>query len=206
MVLLWNRIKHFGILFFSSHKRSTLRRYTVPLVVITVIVVFNYWLRIFISENTFHLLPLLIIVSAGYGGFGPGILATACVAVLDTFLFIPSNENFLSSYNTISTIILIVEGIIISLISEAKRQADAKKDEFIGFASHELKNPLATIQGYAQLLQKYTVASEKVTGIGKSIEEQTKRAALLINELLDITKIETGKLAYHKETVVLREL
>lgn len=69
-----------------------------------------------------------------------------------------------------------------------------KKDEFIGFASHELKTPLTTINGYLQLAEKNPeLAKDFIPRIGK----QVSRLSAIISDLLDISKIQAGKLDLH---------
>ncbi|HEX2630449.1 MAG TPA: PAS domain S-box protein, partial [Chitinophagaceae bacterium] len=69
-----------------------------------------------------------------------------------------------------------------------------KKDEFIGFASHELKTPLTTISGYLQLAEKNPELSKDfIPRIGK----QVSRLSAIIADLLDLSKIQAGKLGLH---------
>jgi PAS domain S-box-containing protein len=69
-----------------------------------------------------------------------------------------------------------------------------KKDEFIGFASHELKTPLTTISGYLQLAEKTPeLAKDFLPRIGK----QVNRLSAIISDLLDISKIHAGRLDLH---------
>jgi PAS domain S-box-containing protein len=69
-----------------------------------------------------------------------------------------------------------------------------KKDEFIGFASHELKTPLTTISGYLQLAEKNPeMAKDFIPRIGK----QVNRLSAIISDLLDLSKIQAGKLDLH---------
>jgi PAS domain S-box-containing protein len=69
-----------------------------------------------------------------------------------------------------------------------------KKDEFIGFASHELKTPLTTISGYLQLAEKDPeMAKDFIPRIGK----QVNRLSAIISDLLDLSKIQAGKLDLH---------
>jgi PAS domain S-box-containing protein len=70
-------------------------------------------------------------------------------------------------------------------------ELNAKKDEFISFASHELKTPLTTISGYLQLAEK---APESASNFLPKINKQVVRLSAIINDLLDISKIQAGKL------------
>lgn len=76
---------------------------------------------------------------------------------------------------------------------EEQKQAIKRKDEFISMASHELKTPLTSIQGYVQLLRQ--MISDD--GLRKYVDRaviQVKKLDMLVSDLLDISKIESGKL------------
>lgn len=73
---------------------------------------------------------------------------------------------------------------------------NAKKDEFIGLASHELKTPLTSIQGYLDILERI-ITDEKARNYLQKSRHQLKRVHALIAELLDVSKIEAGKLPLH---------
>ncbi|MEI9806984.1 MAG: histidine kinase dimerization/phospho-acceptor domain-containing protein [Bacteroidota bacterium] len=65
----------------------------------------------------------------------------------------------------------------------------ARKDEFISFASHELKTPLTTISGYLQLVESSPdLASDFLPRISK----QVKRLSAIIGDLLDISKMQAA--------------
>ncbi|GAC1314383.1 MAG: hypothetical protein NVSMB24_38950 [Mucilaginibacter sp.] len=80
---------------------------------------------------------------------------------------------------------------------------DERKTNFLTIASHELKTPLTSIKGYTQLaynLNKEGKHSKVGLFLGK-IDEQTNKLSHLIGELMDLSKIETGKLNIHKQRV-----
>lgn len=66
-----------------------------------------------------------------------------------------------------------------------------KKDEFIGFVSHELKTPLTTISGYIQLAKQQP---NLPPDIAEKISKQIVRLNGIISDLLDISRIQAGKL------------
>ncbi len=84
-----------------------------------------------------------------------------------------------------------------------QRELEQKKDEFIGIASHELKTPVTTIKGFTQIFQKYLANSNGdkkfIQYLGK-MNEQLDRLTKLINDLLNVSKIRSGKLELHLET------
>lgn len=79
------------------------------------------------------------------------------------------------------------------------RLLDEKKNEFISVASHELKTPLTSLSAFTKLALNIAVteSSEKVQRYLEKIDHQTHKLHLLIQQLLDITRIESGKLDYN---------
>lgn len=88
---------------------------------------------------------------------------------------------------------------IVQDISERKafdrvrQQADARKDEFISVMSHEIKTPLANIKSYVQLLEREINHTEKFYPFVQKTGKHIKRLERLISDLLDITKMNSGK-------------
>jgi PAS domain S-box-containing protein len=92
-------------------------------------------------------------------------------------------------------------------ISERKH-LEQQKDEFIGIASHELKTPVTSIKAYTQLLEnKFRKAGDEKTALFlMKVNAQLDKLTILIGDLLDITKIETGKLEFHEDFFDFNEL
>ena len=79
---------------------------------------------------------------------------------------------------------------------EARRQAEEAnrmKDEFLATVSHELRTPLNAILGWARLLSGRKLDSESTERGLKSIEQNAKAQAQLIEDLLDVSRIISGK-------------
>lgn len=76
--------------------------------------------------------------------------------------------------------------------------SEARKDEFLSIASHELRTPLTGIKAYNQLLQR-TLESEKSKDLAAKEEVQVHRLEKLINDLLDVSRINAGKIIYSTE-------
>ena len=97
------------------------------------------------------------------------------------------------------------ESIVISIAAQAAISLDNaklfeevialndKKDEFIGLASHELKTPLASINGYLQILGRLIKDSQHQKFLDKA-SQQVSKLTSLVSDLLDVSKIEAGKL------------
>jgi signal transduction histidine kinase len=83
----------------------------------------------------------------------------------------------------------------------ALKEAEHLKDEFIGVAAHELRNPLAVLKGFATMLV-YQTARGKGANLSvwqqealEEIEQATTRLDKLTEDLLDVTRLQAGRLA-----------
>ncbi|MBW8359762.1 MAG: hybrid sensor histidine kinase/response regulator [Weeksellaceae bacterium] len=84
---------------------------------------------------------------------------------------------------------------------EFRKEAERKKDEFISIASHELKTPMTSIKGYIQLLERSLDKNDLDTVRIRlqKVQNQVEKLNLLVADLLDISKIESGKLKFNKK-------
>lgn len=84
---------------------------------------------------------------------------------------------------------------------EFRKAAELKKDEFISIASHELKTPLTSVKGYIQLLERGLAKGDidQVKSHLSKAQIQLEKLNGLIADLLDISKIESGKLKFNKQ-------
>ena len=99
-------------------------------------------------------------------------------------------------------------------ITEIKK-LELRKDDFIKMASHELKTPITSINGYVQLLLNiYSELDDKKLQLSKAtvksslttISKQVTKLTRLISELLDLSRIESGKLELNKTKFELSDL
>jgi signal transduction histidine kinase len=84
---------------------------------------------------------------------------------------------------------------------EFRKEAERKKDEFISIASHELKTPMTSIKGYIQLLERSVDKNDTQTVKVRlhKVQNQVEKLNLLVADLLDISKIESGKLKFNRK-------
>ncbi|NCD69589.1 PAS domain S-box protein [Mucilaginibacter agri] len=80
-----------------------------------------------------------------------------------------------------------------------QKQLQNQKDEFIGIASHELKTPVTSIKAYAQVLEAMFLKSgdERKAAMLVKMNNQIDRLTSLIGDLLDVTKIQSGRLQFN---------
>jgi len=85
--------------------------------------------------------------------------------------------------------------------NEELKKLNDLKTEFLSIAAHDLKNPLQSILGFARLVKDDAQNSEMVTQMGEAIYRSSNRMFLLIKDLLETSKIESGKLALNKTSI-----
>jgi len=115
---------------------------------------------------------------------------TVTWALIEAYPFYDHNEDFAGYAGSLTD------------ITEIKK-LEQRKDDFIKMASHELKTPITSINGYVQLLlniynevdeQRLQLSKSTVKSSLSNIAKQVTKLTRLISELLDLSKIESGKL------------
>ncbi len=105
------------------------------------------------------------------------------------------------------------EGILLNIIATVRditrfRQADELKSTFISVVSHELKTPVALIKGYVSTLRREDARWNKsvVQDSLAVIEEEADRLTLMIENLLDASRLQAGGLSIKRADVLLPEV
>ncbi|MES2276226.1 MAG: PAS domain-containing protein [Bacteroidota bacterium] len=88
---------------------------------------------------------------------------------------------------------------------EPQKRNELKKDEFLSIASHELKTPLTSIKAFNQLLQRAPDAEKMREFAGKSAAHVI-RLEKLISDLLDVTRLNAGKMVYDMQDFDFHEM
>jgi two-component system CheB/CheR fusion protein len=95
------------------------------------------------------------------------------------------------------------------MIDEANRELLKRKDEFISIASHELKTPITSLKLSLQMAERATARKEETKQAHNFVQKavvQVDKLIELILDLLDVTKIQSGKLELKKTKFSLDEL
>ncbi len=92
-----------------------------------------------------------------------------------------------------------------SKLFEQVKSLSEKKDEFIALASHELKTPLTTIKGYLQVLAKKEADKMSQLFVDKSLY-QVEKLQTLVEDLLNMSRIESGQLNFRLEVFDIKEM
>jgi PAS domain S-box-containing protein len=89
---------------------------------------------------------------------------------------------------------------------EALRASDQQKSVFLGVLAHELRNPLAPIRNSLFILDHVPPESPQAQHCKAVLRRQTEQLARLVDDLLDLTRIERGKIELRPAVVDLREI
>lgn len=89
------------------------------------------------------------------------------------------------------------------LANEALRKKEKLKNEFIAIASHELRTPIQPILGYAFLAKTGKISNEKAWD---AVLREARRLQQLANDILDVSRIESGNIAYEFRKVSIKEV
>ncbi|HEX5964708.1 MAG TPA: ATP-binding protein [Pyrinomonadaceae bacterium] len=88
---------------------------------------------------------------------------------------------------------------------DAAEKANQLKDEFLATLSHELRNPLNVILGYSELLLRMPEIerSSRLAQMAEALRRNAQSQSQLINDLLDLSRLQRGKISLNQETVSL---
>jgi signal transduction histidine kinase len=90
--------------------------------------------------------------------------------------------------------------------SQRAEEASRAKDEFLATVSHELRTPLNAILGWVTLLRSGTLDKDRAAQALDTIDRNVRTQAQLIDDLLDVSRIISGKLNLHFESVDLLDV
>jgi PAS domain S-box-containing protein len=100
------------------------------------------------------------------------------------------------------------QNISFVLDNSARKELEQRKDAFLSMASHELKTPLTALKLQTSLLHRQ-LAKQGIQDAAPALsrmETQINKVTRLVEELLDVSKIQAGRLEYFRETVDLEAL
>ena len=205
---------------------------TVPLVALSILAVLmeRRLLPNFYFPDIAMLLSVLLV--ALFWGVGPALFSVLLAALaLDYFYFPPFLQFSPLGWNVILQLLpFVIGGIIIAIITTQREsaryrallaeqlarehadelalanqqleQANQLKDQFLSMASHELKTPITTIRGQAQIvlrrISKQSAPSSEQSVVQtalQKIEEQTHRLSSLVDDLLELSSMRSGKIS-----------
>jgi signal transduction histidine kinase/ActR/RegA family two-component response regulator len=173
-----------------------------------------------------------VVVTTWFCGFDAGILGTVLAAFVGNYLFVQPRYEFIphrEDWNAMAMFAIVAFGLVwlvsrwrraeqaLQLHAERlRRQADdlralnteaerinRLKDEFLATLSHELRTPLNAVLGWAQILHAGQLDARQQERATETILRNAKAQARLVEDILDVSAIVSGKLGLHLATVDL---
>lgn len=102
----------------------------------------------------------------------------------------------------------VCQGIGFALDNSARQELERRKDDFLSIASHEFKTPLTALKLQSQMVRKHLLrhGHHEMAATFSRVEEPFRRLERLVGELLDVSKIQTGRFEHLQESVDLNLL
>jgi two-component system phosphate regulon sensor histidine kinase PhoR len=126
---------------------------------------------------------------------------------LEVKLALPTTRYYTLSLGPVRSREGLVKGIVavLSDITELK-EMDQMKTDLMSMVTHEIRTPLATVRGFAQILLKGGIPFEKSNEFLGIINRQSNRLVNLVNDFLDISRIESGRQVITKGPLEMEKL
>ena len=167
-----------------------------------------------------------VAVAAWRGGKYPSLLATAlAVFAVDFFFQPPLYALELTAENAVNAVVFVAVALLISWIDGERKEAaqerdrllesergarlraeeaNRDKDTFLAMVTHDLRSPLNAVLGWTQMLQKNSLDAGQTRNALNVIERNCRAQAQLVEDLLDISRIRTGKFRLDPQPIDLR--
>ena len=162
-----------------------------------------------------------IVVASWYGGRGPGLVATVLSLIVSEVVLDTPSPARAAIVAGVAVLVVTLQGrareaqeraeALARMREELARQeqaarADAEtasrsKDEFLAVLSHELRTPLNALMGWIWWLRRGALDADRQQRAMETIERSTTSLAQLIEDLLDLSRIITGKLRISRRDV-----
>lgn len=165
-------------------------------------------------------LPAILLISIGWG-LRLGLLASIASAIAFNFFQIPPLHRFTiaDEQNWVALAALVIAAIVSSTVAglararagdaieaEALRRSDELKTVLLRSISHDLRTPLTSIIAGGSALGSQTLTAEERAELSEAIVAEGRRLSRLVENLLDVSRLEAGKVEPHREPVDLAEV
>lgn len=98
-------------------------------------------------------------------------------------------------------------GYSIQTLGEQLQYFEDSRNEFLAAVSHEIRTPLTYIKGYSDVLSKGMIKSrEEQAEYLKIINKETNRLNFLVNDLFEMSKLQTGKFEINREWTKINDI
>jgi signal transduction histidine kinase len=208
---------------------SWARSYALPILLTAAGVAAAAGVRALGSHEGLFLFVPAVMLSAWFGGLAGGVVATvAAILSIDVLLFEPIGSIAVDSAQGVLVLVLFAAICAsITVLTAGRRRAEAErekalaaaeqarhdaeinsrlKDQFLATLSHELRTPLNAVLGWTRMLAQGQVEPEKVPAALASIERNAHAQKQLVDDLLDVSAIVSGRLRLQPREIDLADV
>jgi signal transduction histidine kinase len=205
----------------TNRVKSNLAGYALAVLAVAAAMVLTRVLRGIGDSGLSPLFFGAVLLSAWYGGLGPGLVATVLASAGAAYLLLKGHpiSFFALRDHFLRLIVFGVVSILTSSLQDAvKRAADASrrakeaaemaneaKSRFLAMVSHELRTPLSPVLMIADLLQRNETLPPQLREDVRCIRKNVDLEIRLIDDLVDLTRINSGKMHLREEIVEIHE-
>lgn len=191
-----------------------------PFVLVLLALIFQQVLEPVIGPRIFLLLYPAVFIGSFFGVFWSSVAATIFAAISACLLMFNGQHSLNPEADTFAVLVFFFSGLISiylgqtnliqKLYGDEMKKAVSTRDEFLSIASHELKTPITSLKLQIQMTKRKLLSGNKLIqeNLVKSLEVQEKqvtRLTGLVEELLNVTRIQSGKFTYTFEEIDLGE-
>jgi signal transduction histidine kinase len=170
---------------------------------------------------------LTVMIVAWVAGFGPAIIAVVISAFALDYWFVPPLGAVATTWHEIASVVsFAVVGNAVAWLTATRRQAEddrkallarerasrasaeaanRAKDEFVAMLGHEFRNPLSAIVNAVHVLERPAAPEETTRHAREVIARQAKSITRMVEDLLEINRIATGKIRLDPQPMDLAE-
>ena len=199
-------------------RASVVRGYAVAVVAAALALVFTRLIHApAVEPNTLLLFIAAVTFSSWYGGLGPGLLAALLSGVAGAHFLISTDNETGASVVVLRMAEFVVLSLLICCLNAARLSAQRRteaaraeaeaanraKDVFLANASHELRTPLTSIVGWTRMLRHNLLTEAERARALEIVARNARVQRMLVDDLLDASRIATGKLHLNYQPVEL---
>lgn len=121
----------------------------------------------------------------------------------------PDNPEKFDTYEELAPLVRKIASqkrIIEKQVREESEKRERLRREFTANVSHELKTPLTSISGFAEMMMDGETPEEIVLDFSKSIYDEAQRLISLVNDIIEISELDEGSVSFEKENIDLYKL
>jgi light-regulated signal transduction histidine kinase (bacteriophytochrome) len=187
--------------------RSAVQRYGVALIITALCFLLTLLASFFVGRSIFQLAVVAVVLSAWYGGLGPGLLSASLSGLALAFFVLEPRYTFTiqSPDETLQFGVFVIVAVLMSALSNARHQAEQRLriqseellavnrelEAFSYSVSHDLRRPLRAIDGYSRILieehaSQLGPAALRYLGLVRSCTQETGQ---LVDDLLEFAKL-----------------